>query len=146
MIKQFEQLTEEERVLLCKAPALISFLVASSGGGKVNPIQKKDAIHLAHLKTFTAIPLLLPYYAEVEKTFAEQFAAAEKKYFPYDEEKHNELQKEIEKVYGAIEKLDANYAQTLKKGLERFAKHVQRATHSVFQDFIFPLHIPGLTG
>ena len=68
MIKQFEKLTTEERELLYKAPVLVSVL-ASCSFNEVNKSQKADAIKLAHLKTFTANPLLLPYYAEVEKTF-----------------------------------------------------------------------------
>ena len=57
MIKQFEKLTTEERSLLYKAPVLVSVLVSCSFN-EVNKYQEADAIKLAHLKTFTAIPLL----------------------------------------------------------------------------------------
>jgi len=144
MIKQFEQLTDEERALLYKAPVLVSVLAACSHN-EINPAQKRDAIRLAHLKTFTAAPLLLPYYAEVEKTFVAQFEAAEKEYYPFNEEKREALQKELNKVYKVMQKLDTTYAQALQTSLERYASHVKRSAHSVFQDFIFPLHIPGLS-
>ena len=65
MKEQFESLTEEEKRLLYKAPVLVSVL-ASCSLNEVNKAQKADAIKLAHLKTFTAAPLLLSYYAEVE--------------------------------------------------------------------------------
>ena len=144
MIEQFETLTEEERQLLYKAPALLSVL-ASCSFNKVNKTQKADAIKLAHLKTFTAAPLLLPYYAEVEKRFKEQFEGAVKKYFPFDKNKRDEIKKEISKINLSIDKLDKHYAAALHKGLEKFSRHVKKARHSIFQDFIFPLPIEGLT-
>ncbi|KAA9040524.1 hypothetical protein FW778_00280 [Ginsengibacter hankyongi] len=144
MVKQFETLTEEERHLLYQAPVLISVL-ASCTLNEVNKGQKADAIKLAHLKTFTAIPLLLPYYSEVEKGFKEQFEFAEKKYFPFDDNKRDEIKKELHKINFIISKLDKDYAFTLHAGLDRFAKHVKKARHSIFQDFIFPLPIKGLS-
>jgi hypothetical protein len=138
MIKQFEKLTTEEQELLYKAPALVSVL-ASCSFNEVNKIQKADAIKLAHLKTFTAIPLLIPYYIEVEKKFKELFEAATRKYFPFDEAKRISLKKEIDRVNLVIGKLDKEYAQALHKSLEKYASHVKRSTHTVFVDFIFPI-------
>jgi len=144
MIKQFEKLTPEERKLLFRAPVLVSVL-ASSPNNDINKIQKADAIKLAHLKTFTATSLLIPYYNEVEKDFKEQFEIALKQYFPFDDANRMELKKEIDKVNLIIGKLDKQYAQTLHKSLEKYAAHVKRAMHTVFVDFIFPIPIPGLT-
>ena len=144
MIKQFEKLTTEERSLLYKAPVLVSVL-ASCSFNEVNKAQKADAIKLAHLKTFTAMPLLLPYYAEAEKDFKKKFEAAIKKYFPFDEDRRNELKKEMDKISSIINKLDKEYAEALGRSFERYAKHVKKAAHSIFQDFIFPMPIEGLS-
>jgi hypothetical protein len=144
MIKQFEKLTAEEQELLYKAPVLVSVL-ASCSFNEVNKVQKADAIKLAHLKTFTAHPLLIPYYTEVEKNFKELFEAATKKYFPFDEEKRTALKKEIQRVNLIIEKLNKEYGLVLYKSLEKYANHVKRATHTVFVDFILPVPIHGLT-
>ncbi len=144
MIKQFEKLTTDERSLLYKAPVLVSVLVSCSFN-EVNKNQEADAIKLSHLKTFTAIPLLLPYYREVEMTFKEQFETAIKKYFPFDEAKRNELKGEIDKVNLVIGKRDNEYALALHKSLEGYANHVKKAAHSIFQDFNFPMPIPGLS-
>ena len=144
MITQFKKLTNEEREVLYKAPMLVSVL-ASCSFNEVNKYQKADAIKLAHLKTFTATPLLRPYFAEVEKTFKEQFETSVKKYFPFDDAKRNDLKKEIESVNRIIGKLDKEYARALHKSLDGYARHVRKATHSVFEDLIFPVPIPGLT-
>ena len=146
MIKEFEKLTNEERDLLYKAPALVSVLASSSFNElEINKSQKTDAIKLAHLKTFTAMPLLLPYYAEVDKGFKAAFEEAIKKYFPFDEAKRNELKIEMENTNLIIKKLDKEYAEALNKSFEKYTKHVKAATHSVFQDFIFPMPIKGLS-
>ena len=144
MIKQFEKLTEEEQALLLKAPFLVSVLAACSFN-YVNKAQKADAIKLAHFKTFTAAPVLLPYYIEVDKTFREEFDATVQQYFPFDDEKRNQLKKEISRVNNVIARLDKDYAAILHKSLEKYARHVNKAAHSIFEDFIFPIPIPGLS-
>lgn len=143
MIPQFENLTAAERDLLFQAPALLSFWEACAQN-YMNPVQKEDAIKLAHLKTFTAVPLLLPYYAEVEKRFTNQWEALEQEYLPLDEYRRSKFIQQKQMVEKVIEKLDARYAQVLKSSLHRFAKHVKRANHSVFQDFLFAFAIDGL--
>jgi hypothetical protein len=143
-INQFKYLTDGERELLFKAPVLVSVL-ASCTFNEVNEARKADAIKLAHLKTFTASPLLLPYYAEVEKCFKAQFEAEIEKYFPFDDTKRIVLKKELDNVNCLIGKLEKEYAAAMRKSLSRYSAHVKKATHSVFQDFLFPLPISGLT-
>jgi hypothetical protein len=143
MIDQIKKLSKEEQELLYKAPVLVSVL-ASCSFNEVNQARKADAIKLAHLKTFTAKPLLIPYYKQVDKHFKEQFEAELKKYFPFDENKRDALKMEIDHVNVLIDKLDKEYARELHKSLELYLNHVKRATHSVFQDFIFPVPISGL--
>ena len=144
MIKQFKTLTNEEREILLKAPALVSVL-ASCSLNKVNKVQKADAIKLAHLKTFTANPILREYYEEVDKTFETQFDSIVEAYSPFDENKRSALKYEIEQVNLIIGKLENYYGETLYKSLEGYANHVRKAAHSIFQDFIFPLPIQGLS-
>ena len=143
MLKQFENLSEEEQELLLNAPAMVS-VVSSCSYNSVNDLKKEDAIKLSHIKTFTADPMLIPYYKEVEKDFKEKFEAMVAKYFPFDPEKRQELLTEINKVSAVISKLDAKFAGTLRRSLDLFAKHVRNA-HSVIRDFMFPIPIQGLT-
>jgi hypothetical protein len=140
MLKLFEKLTIQEQELLFQAPILMSVL-ASCGDGEVNKQQKAEAIKLAHIKTFTAVPLLRPYYQEVEKRFREDFESIAKLYSPFDEKKRNELKMEIEKVQPILKKINPVYAELLGKSLERYANHVKRASHSIFRDFMFPMII-----
>lgn len=138
MIKEFEQLTAEERELLYKAPVLVSVLV-SCAQNEISETKKNDAIKLTHLRTFTAPPLLLPYYHEVEKIFKESFEKAVQHYFPFDDINRDKIKNELNKVNGIIAKLDEGYAKALNKSLDSYARHIKRSVYSVFQDFIFPM-------
>ena len=143
MIRQFENLQPEEKELLFKAPALIS-VYESSSLNEINSTRKADAIKLAHLRTFAATPLLIPFYMEVEKDFKKHFEEIAKKYAPLDEEKRAELKKEMESIEPVLNKLDRAYSQTLRSSFNKFARHVQHAGQSVLEYFIFPLPMPGL--
>ena len=72
MIKEFEKLTNEEATMLFKAPAIFS-IQALSVCNEITTAQKKDAIKLAHIKTFTEHDMLIPYYEEVDKHFKKDF-------------------------------------------------------------------------
>jgi hypothetical protein len=146
MVKEFEKLSADEKQLLYKAPALVSVLASGSYDQKdMDKSQKADAIKLSHLKSYTAMPELRAYYEDVEKNFNVEFEKAIQKYFPFNEAKRYELKKELDKVSAVIRKLDKNFGDALSLSFERYAKHVKRAAHSVFQDFIFPMPIEGLS-
>jgi hypothetical protein len=138
MIPQLAKLSPREQELLIKAPVLFSVLASCSDHG-INKTQKSDAIKLAHIKTFTALPELQPYFKEAEKNFKEHFEQVAEQYYPFDEDHRNLLKLEIRKVQDIISKLSPSYGTALIKSLERYAIHVKRATYSIFQDFIFPL-------
>ena len=144
MIKEFENLTPFEQELLFKTPAMLSVL-ASCKNNHINNAQKADAIKLSHLKTFTANPYLLDYYAIVEKEFKQQFEMIVKKYLPFDDAKREALKKEIELSNSILKKLDEDFAIILHKSLTGYSQHVRKAEHSVVENFIFPFSIHGLT-
>ncbi|HWJ28189.1 MAG TPA: hypothetical protein VNS32_16720 [Flavisolibacter sp.] len=144
MIPQMEKLSDEEQQLLFRAPVLVSVL-ASCSYKEVNEKQKADAIKLAHLKTFTAVPVLLPYYYEVDKIFREEFENMVQRYYPFDTAQRQALELELRKVHRVMAKLNKEYALALSKSLDRYADHVKKADHSVFQDFLFAFSIPGLS-
>jgi hypothetical protein len=138
MIAQLEKLSPQEQEMLIKAPVLFSVLASCSEHG-INKAQKSDAIKLAHIKTFTAVPELQPFFKEAEKNFKEHFEQVAALYYPYDKAQRDLLKLEIKKIQDIISKLNPSYGTALTKSLERYVIHVKRATYSIFQDFIFPL-------
>lgn len=144
MIKQFEKLTKEEATLLFKAPALVSVL-AASGNHQINEKEKADAIKLSHIKEFSADPMLLNYYSEVEKNFETDFETIVKKYVPFNDTQRNLLKEEINVLNKTISLLEPEFANMLHRSLTRYAQHVKKAERSIVEDFIFPFPINGLT-
>jgi len=144
MIKKFKKLTADEIEVLIKAPVLVSVLAASKDK-KISEDEKAEATKLAHLKTFTADPLLLPYYNEVEKNFTKYFVEIVRKYTPFNDEQTAELKQEIDVANSIIGKLDKADAATLYHSLAAYTEHVRKAEHNVFVDFLFPLPIKGVT-
>ncbi|MBC7421866.1 MAG: hypothetical protein H7334_00255 [Ferruginibacter sp.] len=60
-MKLSKGLNESENNALLKFPALISLLAANSGN-KMDEAEKKSAIKLSHIKTFSCDPLLVEFY------------------------------------------------------------------------------------
>ncbi|MBI1767058.1 MAG: hypothetical protein HYR67_01635 [Bacteroidetes bacterium] len=144
MIKEFELLAKGEQELLLKAPAIVSILAASASG-TINDWEKADAIKLARLKTFSAHPLLIPYYKEVEKVFEQNFEALIKRYSPFDDSRRMQLRKEVDKIDSILAKVDHEFAVTLHSSLSSYADHVKKAYKGLIVNFIFPYPIAGLT-
>ena len=140
MIKEFETLTSNERALLLKAPAIVSILAASTTG-EINEWEKADAIKLSHLKTFSAHPLLIQYYKEVEKGFEENFEHMVKVYSPFNEGARKLLQIKVDKINVVLEKLDPEFAVTLRTSLSGYADHVKKAYKGLIVNFLFPFPI-----
>ena len=116
MISQFEKLTHHgNRSFLVKsnvALALLSVLASCSEHG-INQKQKADAIKLAHIKTFTALPELQPYFKEAEKNFKEHFEEATERYYPFDEERRRLLKMEIKKIREIISPVRSHFMRWL---------------------------------
>ena len=134
MMNQLEKLTEQEKEFLLKAPILLSVL-AASGDHEINKKQK----------AFTASPLLIPYYKEVEKKFNKYFDEAVKRYVPFDDIKRQALKTEINVIDTIIQKLEKDFARALHKSLTDYADHVRKSGESFIEGFIFPVPINGLT-
>lgn len=145
MIEQFKHLTQEEKEILLKAPILLSVLSAS-WDHEISKKEKADIIELEHIKTFSAIPLLIPYYKEVEQKFKKYFEETITKYSPFDDAKQESLKKEINLLNTVIDKLDKGFAQKLHTSLTSYAEHVKKADeNSLLMNFIFPIPIHGFT-
>ncbi|MBL6447724.1 hypothetical protein JMN32_15505 [Fulvivirga sp. 29W222] len=144
MKNQLSKLSEEDRALLLRAPALFSLLAASTDG-PITHSEKAEAIELSHLRTFTAPPTLQPYYREVEKIFQPELEKLIEKYSPITDEQQEALQREAESVYAVLDKLDENFKFDMVVSLKSYARHVGRVHTNFLEYFVFPLSIWGIT-
>ncbi len=133
MENELKKLSAYEKELLLKAPVLLSIL-ASSTDHKVDRKEKKEAIELSHLRTFTSPPMLQDFYKEVELGFKTNLEELLLKYEPFDEAKQGLIKLEIKNIYTILQKLDHDFANDLKMSLESYGKHVANV-HVKFTDF-----------
>jgi len=55
------------------------------------------------------------------------------------------IRKEIVKIEVILRKLEPEYAEVMRLSMKTFKDHVARAHHSVIEDFVLPISIPGLS-
>lgn len=143
MKEHFNKLLKAEQELLYRAPAIMS-VNAVSNSSDITDSEKADAIKLAHLKTFTAVPSLVDYFREVELNFVSNFEEVARKYAPFTDQTRSELKQEILAINAVIEKLDKNFGASLKSSLVKYGEHVNKSDRSVLEDFLLPFKLHGI--
>ena len=135
----FEQLSEDERNILIRIPAVVAIFAAVSNDGKVSSNEKAESIKLSHLRTYTSSPMLHEYYAEVDKEFEADFEEIMEQ-LPADwKEKEAFLEAKIVKLNQVLPKLDKRYRAELVNSLKSFSKHVFRSDSSFLKYFVLPI-------
>jgi oligoendopeptidase F len=140
----FQQLNEDEKVLLLKAPAYIS-LLAANADGEIDDTEKKAAIDLVHVKTYSSKPLLRDYYIEVEKMLIDSVESLDRQLPKGKEERKVAILDVFKKMESTFSKLDPLYAQALHESLESYKNHVSKAHRNVLASFIIPVYIKGIS-
>lgn len=139
----FQHLSPEEKNLLLKLPAYISMLAATDH--RLDEEERKEALRLAYVKTFSHHPMLDEYYNQAYLVFEPTIDQLQKELPEDREERRALLENDLIGIKYTLSKLDILYSDTLFKSLDSFRDHVSRAHHNIFMDFLFPVPIPGLT-
>jgi hypothetical protein len=140
---QFNELTVQQKQALVKFPAYVSFLAATDS--KLDEAEKMVAIKFAHTKSFSCHPILAEFYRESETAFEHNLMQIESS-LPKDKKSRDlAIKKELVILEKILLKLGHEYVTALHHSMKTFKSHVSRAHHSVIQDFILPVTIPGLT-
>lgn len=135
----FEQLTDEERKILLRTPAVVAIFAAISNDGKVSNNEKAESVKLSHLRTYTSSPILHEYYQEVDKQFERNFDEIMEN-VPADwKEAEAFLEAKIVKLNQVLPKLDKRYRTELVNSLKSFSKHVFRSDSSFLKYFVLPI-------
>ena len=137
----FEQLSEQERDILLKLPAVVSIFAAISNDGEVSSKEKAQSIKLSHLRTYTSSPLLHDYYKEVDKVFEQKFESILADLPPDTKDKEVYLENEITSLNKVLPKLDSRYAKELVDSLKTFSKHVFKSDSNFLKYFVLPIFL-----
>ncbi len=130
MVEQFKDLSEEEILLVLKAPAMVSVLIAGADG-KIDNKEKSVAASLAKLKTYRARTILIDYYNEVYKDFENHMNQLINDLPTDSNERSKILEAELEKLNPILKKLDKKFAINFYESMKNFAKQVAEASGGI---------------
>lgn len=142
-MKVFRNLTEQQKQALLKFPVYVSLLAATDG--KMDETERMAAIKFAHTKAFSCQPLLSEFCRESEIVFEDNLLQLEA-VLPKDKKSRNAaIRRELLNLETILLKLGKEYVLVMHQSLKTFEEHVLKAHHSVIEDFLLPISIPGLS-
>ncbi|MDE3234477.1 MAG: hypothetical protein KGO81_00885 [Bacteroidota bacterium] len=143
-MKNFKDLTDDERAQLLSFPAYVSLLASTSGNG-LDKQEKDAAVKLSHIKTFSSDPQLKDFYKQVEENFEKKITHLDAQLPHGKKERKEAIMQELHKLDKVLKQLDPALAKLFKKSMESFRHHVSKAHQNVLEYFILPLPIEGIT-
>jgi hypothetical protein len=135
----FNNLSQEEREEIYRAPVLFAVLAAVSDDGEISQTERTDAIKLAHLRTYTSPKILHDFYGEVDKIFEKEFDKLSQELPSEEEEQKKFLEQKIDHTKQVMKKLDRDYAIHLTQSLKSFSRHIFKSESSLLEYFILPV-------
>lgn len=140
----YPELNEDDKKLLLRAPVLVT-LLAANRDGKLDDEEEEKALEQLRLKEFSTDPILQPYYQELSGKFNSMLDEIDK-ILPNDiHDRKVLLQAELANLPNVLNKLDKNFDLEFRKSLKSFNSQVAKAHRTLFEYFVLPLNIDGIT-
>lgn len=130
MIKEFENLREDEVALLLRAPLNVAILIAGADGN-IDKSERKEAIDAARSKEIRARDQLVDYYKEVGESFETRLDELIKELPSGAQEREKVITAELRKLNIILPKIDKNFAIKLYASLKDLAKRIAEASGGV---------------
>ncbi len=130
MIKEFDNLREEEVEVMLKAPVLVSVLIAGADG-TIDKAETKEAISIARGKQSRAREQLVDYYKLVGEGFEAKFNEMVQSYPSKPEERNPMIIAELKRLNRILPKLDKNFSVKFHASLKDLAKKIAEASGGV---------------
>lgn len=143
-MKHYQDLRENEKDRLLEFPAYISLLASASEEG-IDKQEKKAAVKLTHIKTFSCDPILSDFYKEAEKVFEKNITMLDHELPHNKEERKFVIRKELSNLEPILKELDAEYASALWRSMRSYKQFISRAHRNILEYFIFPMPIDGIS-
>ena len=140
----FKKLSIRDNEALLKYPVYLSMLAADSED-KLDEDEKKAALKLAHIKTFTSDKLLVEFYKLAVADFEKNIDQLNKDLPKETDSREAAIHRELVILDKISLKLGKNHAAILRQSLKAFKAHVSNAHSNLLVNFIIPVAIPGLT-
>lgn len=143
-MKNFEKLTGREKDLLLKFPAYITLLAANHDNG-MDETEKKEAIHLSHIKTYSSDPLLREFYKEADKVFEKNILQLNSELPKEKSARSLQIKMELSELENILSRMEKSFASSLRQSMASFKDHVSKAHNNALEYFMFPIPIKGIT-
>ncbi len=139
-----KNLIKSEYEELLKFPAYIS-LLAANAEGKLDHAEEISAVGLAHIKSYSADPLLVDFFSKVDRHFKTTIESLNESLPLGKEDRENVIKSKLLNLEKIALKLGDEYSMILRKSKKLFKEYVSRVHHNVLIDFLFPIPIKGLS-
>lgn len=130
MVKEFENLREDEIQALLDAPIRVAVLVAGADGN-IDKAERKEAIDVARNKQSRAREQLVDFYKMVGESFEEKFNKMIDELPDDPEERNKILTSELRKLNFILPKIDKNFSMKLYASLKELAKKIAEASGGI---------------
>lgn len=130
MIKEFENLREEEVQLLLNAPVYVAILIAGADGN-IDKSERKEAVEVARSKQSRAREQLVDYYKEVGANFEDSFNKLIDELPDNSEERTKIITAELRKLNFILPKIDNDFSVKLYASLKELAKKIAEASGGI---------------
>lgn len=130
MVKEFENLREDEIQVLIDAPIRVAVLVAGADGN-IDKAERKEAIEVARNKQSRAREQLVEYYKLVGESFEEKFNKMIDELPEDPEERNKVLTSELRKLNFILPKVEKNFSVKLYASLKELAKKIAEASGGI---------------
>lgn len=130
MLKEFEELREDEIDLMLSVPILVSVLIAGADGN-IDQKEKKEAILLAHTKQHHVTKQLAGYYQLVGQNFEEKLLTCIAKTSDDLDIRNGDLIQELRKLNLILPKLEKHFAIKFYASIEEWAKRIAEASGGI---------------
>ena len=142
-MKSYKSLSPDQKQALVRLPVYISLLAAADN--LLDEAEMLAATKLAHTKSFSCEPLLAEFYWEADKCFESNMLQIRRDLPKTVESREAAIHIKILIIDKILSKLGPDYNLAIHRSLKTFKIHVAKAHHSVIEDFVLPIAIPGLT-
>ena len=130
MLKEFEELREDEVDLMLSVPILVSVLIAGADGN-IDQKEKKEAILLAHAKHHHVTKQLAGYYQLVGQNFEEKLLTCIARTSDNLDIRNGDLIQELRKLNLILPKLEKHFAIKFYASIEDWAKRIAEASGGI---------------
>lgn len=130
MVKEFEDLREDEIEVLVDAPVYVAILIAGADGD-IDKAERKEAVEVAHSKQGRAREQLVEYYKLVGERFEAKFTEKISELPENADERNKAITAELRKLNFILPKIDKNFAVKLYASLKDLAKKIAEASGGI---------------